>query len=472
MVKSKKKWILVTLFTLLLSFSVGLTVFFLSQEETELDTRSEAKVSEDNLPKDLEFADLNFDKAINLEDFGIWLKDFRAFKENTSAYKETSDFDDNQNIDLYDFGIWLRAFRKYKSILAGGIDCSLADFAKEREFNVGAYLNVCFSSRQLNLPKCKEVVKKEYSGMMVQVQDLWKWSEYNQGEIESEGLDELLNFARENNLKVHFFHLIWSDRYSPVWLFPGEPDGSRECGDWTREELLEIMEKRIRSYIEYTEDIAVAWNVVNEAFRENGRLSNYCWRKIIGDDYIDRAFMYAEEVLGDRGLEDRMLVFNDNFGVGRMSRVEIDAVFDYIKKAKEERGIRIDAFGLQNHLYEEVGEQFTTGYLQDLEYFFDKAEDAGVKVLITEMDVYQAGRTQERVAELYEEVVSRCLRRSNCVSFATWGVDDASSWLRSSQIGLPYAKPLLFDEELNRKPAYYSVLRAMGREREEKCIRE
>lgn len=333
---------------------------------------------------------------------------------------------------------------------------TLSEYARKKEnFNVSIYLNKCFSTDTEQNTKCKEIVLEEYAGMTLEVQDQWKWSESTRGEISSEKLDQMLDFARENGFKVHFFHLIWSDRYSPSWLFSNP--GTGDCGDWSREELLKIMEDRISMYIEYTQDVAVAWNVVNEVFKEDGSFAEFCWYQVLGEEFIDKAFLFAREVT-----DDGLLVFSDNFSYddnGRMNREGIDKVFEYIKNAKA-RDIPIDAFGLQNHLTSVSGGHFKGGYLDDLEYIFGKAQDSGVKILITEMDIYQAGYSDQDVADLYNEVVSRCLENDDCISFATWGVSDSNSWLRTTY-GLTDARPLLFDESYNRKSSYYAVMEAI-----------
>lgn len=96
---------------------------------------------------------------------------------------------------------------------SGGQDCyfpaavtsTLSEYAQRKNFNVGTYLNVCFSDRSKNPSKCKKVVLKEYEGMMLAVQDQWQWSEKKRGIINSPNLDEILDFARDNGFKVHFF---------------------------------------------------------------------------------------------------------------------------------------------------------------------------------------------------------------------------------------------------------------------------
>ncbi len=367
------------------------------------------------------------------------------------------------------------------------IDCSqmvtgstkniIGAYAKSLNFNIGGLINECFNQNNPNSNLCKQTATTEYAGMFVPYQDAWRTTEKEGSGINDfTKFNEAIAFARKNNMKLHFYHLIWTsgkdNSYTPAWLFtknncgPNDTDGDCDtdhiCGKWTRPELLEIMKTHIQTTMRHGGNTVAVWNVVNEAFSSNGETGNYCFLKIIGKDYVDKAFEYAHEVA-----PNAILVLNEAFGRGRMEANEIEAFFNYVKSAKS-RGIPIDAVGLQNHLLSETGEQFSEGYLQDLDNYFKKAQDANVKVLITEMDVYQAGRSQEEVAKLYKNIASKCLSYKNCISLGTWGISDEYSWARNSNYAnLPDAEPLLFDKSYQRKPAYYGVMEAF---RERLCI--
>jgi GH35 family endo-1,4-beta-xylanase len=52
-------------------------------------------------------------------------------------------------------------------------------------------------------------------------------------------------------------------------------------------------------------------------------------------------------------------------------------------------------------------------------------------------------------------MLSACLESGVCESFSVWGLGDQFSWLmRYSSL----ADPALFDNELNPKPAYFTLL--------------
>jgi len=227
----------------------------------------------------------------------------------------------------------------------------------------------------------------------------------------------------------------------------------------------QLMKTYIQTTMTHAGNAISVWNVVNEAFSTDGSLRQNCFYKIIGPDYIDKAFTYAGQV-SSHGT----LVLSDYFGIARMPIAEVDGFFSYVKAAKA-RGVPIEAVGLENHLMATNGNQFSQGYLDDLNYYFQKAQDANVQVLITEMDVYQAGHSQADVATVYKNVTAMCLKYTNCISLETWGISDKYSWLRSPRFGnLPDAQPLLFNDTYERKPAYYGVMDALREDTTRPCI--
>jgi endo-1,4-beta-xylanase len=216
--------------------------------------------------------------------------------------------------------------------------------------------------------------------------------------------------------------------------------------------------------IERAGNTVKVWNVVNEAFNEDGTLQQDCFYKISGSSYIDEAFSYAREKA-----PNATLVLNDFFPSGKLYKTKVDGFFSYVKAAKA-RGVPIDAVGTQNHLLRDGNYQFSQNYINDMAYFIDKAKDANVEVYITEMDVYQAGRGQDDVAKVYKKTTALCLNNSNCKSLTIFGVSDKYSWARfQNNEKLSNARPLLFDGTYARKPEYYGVMNAIRENSTRKC---
>jgi endo-1,4-beta-xylanase len=104
-------------------------------------------------------------------------------------------------------------------------------------------------------------------------------------------------------------------------------------------------------------------------------------------------------------------------------------------------------------------------YIEEFKYFLDGARKLGVQVQITELDVYQGSREAfpdpyANQKQVYYNIVRTCVHDSNCTSITIFGVTDKYSWLRERD-DLTDAKPLLFDDNYNKKPAYYGVLQAL-----------
>lgn len=337
---------------------------------------------------------------------------------------------------------------------------TISTYAHARGFNIGALIECFDRSGKVMDNACTQTVTKEYTGEINPFEVQWSVIEPTQGAFNWIRFDAIMNLVKSAGAKLHYSHLIWGTRSGnswtiPKWVFPSATD----CGNLTRDQLLAIMKNHIQTIINHGGDTVAEWNVVNEVFANSneskgtyGLLSNNCWYKKIGPDYIDKAFQFAKAA-NPKGL----LVLNEFGGDDQ----KINNIFDYIKGAKA-RGIPIDAIGWQTHLASKDGSQFTALVTDNLTTIFQKAQDAGVKVIISEFDVYQAGHTQEDVAKVYKNSLALCLKYGNCVSFETWGISDKYTWMRQPTPGLTDAKPLLFDENYQRKPAYYGVMQALA----------
>jgi endo-1,4-beta-xylanase len=268
------------------------------------------------------------------------------------------------------------------------------------------------------------------------------------GQFDFSRIDRTMQFAKEHNMKVWGAALIYRAGDLPDWV------KSRGIRGWTAPELDKLMKDDIQTVVKHGGDTFYAWGVVNEPLSNR----NQPWKNVMGDvNYIVKAFQYAREAT------QADLVLNETFGFQGIDKARADEFFDLLKQAKAQ-GAPIDAVGIEMHL---EAQQLDPNYLDQIRDFLARARAAGVKVYITEMDVYQgpAGAFPDPMAkqkQIYHDVTATCLADSNCKGLTVWDMSDKDTWLARKKMNPhPDAKPDLFDETYQKKPAYYGVLEAL-----------
>jgi endo-1,4-beta-xylanase len=271
------------------------------------------------------------------------------------------------------------------------------------------------------------------------------------GRFDFDAMDEAMRFARQYNVKLMGHSLVYKNPNAQPWLhFNGIT-----CGGWSAKDLDEILKDHIQKVVRHGGDTYYAWEVVNEPTQQ---MHDSCWARILGpEQYIAKSFQYAREAN-----PSALLILNDTFGQAGIEKDRADHFFAVVKKLKD-AGVPIDAVGTEMHW---EMPQLRPSYLDEFKDFLESARKVGVKVHITEMDVYQ-GSTNSPEAfakqkEIFYNVVHTCLLDSNCIGFMTWGIADRYTWLRTADWkNFPDAKPVLFDDDFKKKPAYFGVLQAL-----------
>ncbi|HYD82689.1 MAG TPA: sugar-binding protein, partial [Opitutus sp.] len=198
------------------------------------------------------------------------------------------------------------------------------------------------------------------------------------------------------------------------------------------------------------------WDVINEAIdisAPNG-LRNSPWLQIIGPDYIDLAFQFADEVLEGAG----GLYIND-FNTHEPAKRDALAT---VVQGLLNRGVRVDGVGHQTHI--RIGWPSLTEIAQSL----DKFTAMGLDNQITELDISAYASDTDTSPVSAETLVLQGYRyrdlfnlfrakSSQISSVVFWGMADDNTWLKTFPIARD-DKPLLFDEQLQAKPAYYGVI--------------
>jgi endo-1,4-beta-xylanase len=281
--------------------------------------------------------------------------------------------------------------------------------------------------------------------------------------------DRMVTLAEQNDMFVAGHTLVWHSQ-TPRWVFQ---DSSGTETD--REALLKRMKDHIFTVAGRYKGRIHGWDVVNEAIEDDGQLRKSPWLKIIGEEYLQKAFEYAHEA--DPAAE---LYYND-YSMYKSGKVE--GVVRLVKSLKA-KGVRIDGIGLQGHW----GLDYPS--LEELEASILAYAELGAKVVITELDIsalpnpyafrgadiaqnfelkkklnpYTEGlpdSVQTELAERYAELFALFLKHRDKISRVTfWGVHDGKSWKNNFPVRGRTDYPLLFDRQLQPKPAFFAVIKA------------
>ncbi|MEN3614295.1 endo-1,4-beta-xylanase [Plantactinospora sp. ZYX-F-223] len=287
----------------------------------------------------------------------------------------------------------------------------------------GRYFGMAMGADRLSDSGFQTIARREFN-MLTAVNEMKPdATEPNPGQFNFTNADRLYNWAIQNGMRVRGHTLAWHAQQPSFWR---NLSGSA---------LRSAMISHINGVMDHYRGKIYQWDVVNEAFEENGtrRNSNL---QATGNDWIEAAFRAADAADPAAGL-----CYND-YNIENWTYGKTQGVYRMVQDFKN-RGVPIDCVGLQTHFT--GGSSLPGNFQQTLSSF----AALGVDVVLTEVDVTNASPSQ------YQGLTQACMNVPRCLGITTWGVRDSDSW-RSSE------NPLLFDRSSNPKPAYTSVLNALN----------
>lgn len=316
-----------------------------------------------------------------------------------------------------------------------------------------------------------EVLKYHYNSIVAENAMKPMYIAPEEGEYYWEDADQIVNFAKENDMYLRYHTLVWHSQIAD-WFFldeEGNPMVEEEDPE-KREENKQLLLDRMRDYIKtvvlrYKDDVD-AWDVVNEVVEDGGGLRESAWYQITGTDYIRVAFETAREYAG----EDAMLYINDYNN--EVDSVKRDDFYNLVKELLED-GVPIDGVGLQSHI------QLNWPSIEETREAIQMYSDLGLDVQITELDVSIYGwppsgeyKTEDEIpdsileeqANRYRDLFNLYEEMDEAISNVTfWGIADNHTWLDDrakeySDDGRGKDAPFAFDTQYNVKPAYYAIM--------------
>lgn len=280
--------------------------------------------------------------------------------------------------------------------------------------------------------------------------------------------DRLVDWSQRNGMTLIGHCLVWHSQ-PPKWMFTDETGKNV-----SRETLIGRMYSHIMTVVTRYRGKIKGWDVVNEAFEDDGSYRKTPYYNIIGPEYLALAFQFAHEAD-----PDAELYYND-YSMSKPGKRE--AVCQLVRQLKA-KGIRIDAVGMQSH----------NGYnypdYSDYEKSIEAFAAEGVKVMLTELDMnmlpnpkdfngaeisqnfklmeqynpYVKGldkKAQKLFNQRYLDLFRIVERHKDVISRVTfWGVNDGHTWLNDWPVKGRTNYPMLFDRDYQAKPVVKDILK-------------
>lgn len=280
--------------------------------------------------------------------------------------------------------------------------------------------------------------------------------------------DRLVDWSQRHGMTLIGHCLVWHSQ-PPKWIFTDETGKNV-----SRETLIGRMYSHIMTVVTRYRGKIKGWDVVNEAFEDDGSYRKTPYYNIIGPEYLALAFQFAHEAD-----PDAELYYND-YSMSKPGKRE--AVCQLVRQFKA-KGIRIDAVGMQSH----------NGYnypdYSDYEKSIEAFAAEGVKVMLTELDMnmlpnpkdfngaeisqnfklmeqynpYVKGldkKAQKLFNQRYLDLFRIVERHKDVISRVTfWGVNDGHTWLNDWPVKGRTNYPMLFDRDYQAKPVVKDILK-------------
>jgi len=305
----------------------------------------------------------------------------------------------------------------------------LDDAGQKAGLDMGAY----FAE---NNPAVLKAIKENFN-----MGTIWVGMSYSQperGKFDDTSLKYYGEIAKQNKIETMAMPLIWQEDV-PKWITEG---------NFSKEELTEIMQTHIKTLMKKHPEIT-NWVVVNEPYAPP-YITNDIFHKTISEDYIQLAFEAAREAN-----PKAKLILNNSH-----NHTESGIMFERtlkLSKILAEKGL-IDYVGVEMHI---------DGSKPPSEQELIKAlSQYPVPIFVTELDVNMSnvsGSQKERMhkqAEIYMTIGRGIVQAGNVKKVNLWGINDNGSVWEAFR-NQPNADPLLFDDNFNKKKAYYWFLRGI-----------
>ena len=314
-------------------------------------------------------------------------------------------------------------------------------------------------------PKSATIVNREFNTITPENSLKWMFIQPSPNQFNFKAADKYVEMGLKNNMYIVGHALVW---HAQLADFMQNIDNSAEARKHVDNHINRLV-SRYKGKID-------AWDVVNEAFEEDGSLRASVFYKNMGENYIEEVFRITEKADPDADL-----IYNDYNLYKPEKRA---AVLKMVKNFKS-NGTKINGVGVQAHW------DLKSPSLEEIEQIILDIHAEGVSVSFTELDIsvlpnpwemvgaevtqnfsqfegdpkmnpypnVLPDAIQEKLSKRYQDIFNLFVKHSDKINRVTfWGVMDKHSWLNDWPIKGRTNYPLLFDRDYQPKEAYARIL--------------
>lgn len=324
---------------------------------------------------------------------------------------------------------------------------------KSASFPVGTAIR---ANQIINDSTMQAIVAKDFNSITMENSMKMYAVSHSEDEYSWDHVDEVVNYAQQNNLRLHGHAFIWHSG-TPRWIHEMEPDSGQ---------LDQIMEEYILTYGSRYKGKVAGWDVVNEALLDStGEFRKSIWYETMGEGYIARAFELAHKA------DPEAVLFYNDFNIER-DTVKLNAMLRMVNNLKDQ-DIPISGIGFQMHIRMDTDEE-------TIEYALKKAAETGLQIHLSEIDIIfnKHNDTPGGGIQIHDELTEEMLQAQadkyqwlaeayirnvpaeQRYGMTVWGFTDKYSWIP----GFFDLKdwPCIYDANLEPKPAYHGFMKGLG----------
>ena len=283
-------------------------------------------------------------------------------------------------------------------------------------------------------PKSATIVNREFNTITPENSLKWMFIQPKPNKFNFKAADKYVEMGLKNNMYIVGHALVW---HAQLADFMQNIDNSAEARKHVDNHINRLV-SRYKGKID-------AWDVVNEAFEEDGSFRASVFYKNMGENYIEEVFRITEKADPDADL-----IYNDYNLYKPEKRA---AVLKMVKNFKS-NGTKINGVGVQAHW------DLKSPSLEEIEQIILDIHAEGVSVSFTELDIsvlpnpwemvgaevtqnfskfegdpkmnpYPNGlpdAVQEKLAKRYQDIFNLFVKHSDKINRVTfWGVMDKYS---------------------------------------------